>query len=429
MEKRDKVPVATDTSPRLHRRDDNDDVTAWKVSGAMPPVCRPAVSVSALKGALAKTGQEGCQEIFPAIVSTPGPAGFSSTQGNIFSKRKGSNSGQLGVGEDKPLNSTSMPFPKPPPIWKKPSVAKQNMVELHSEKNTCDTHQLTGSTSPKRKPLPVVGVRPPKPRRPFRVDLYQYSSHGSLGQDVPALEDFPPPPPEEFPLPLVEDLPPPAEFPPPPFEAPPPPADLSFPAPPFALLASSQELEDCYDDVITNKEQSSDVLKDEFDDTYEDIEERWPEADGHHEKTNKKNTKESKEQNKKMEKEMKKGTECEKKEKKAEREKGKKEAEREKKEKKEQEKREKEARKRFKLKGPIKVLHVSSVKLNCRGGKWSLALEQAEMVEIIRTTGNPDGLWLARNHRGQFGYVSVDNIQQDSDTYDDVGGGCVYDNA
>ncbi|XP_036443159.1 FYN-binding protein 1 isoform X1 [Colossoma macropomum] len=131
------------------------------------------------------------------------------------------------------------------------------------------------------------------------------------------------------------------------------------------------------------------------------------------------------------------------------------------KEQKERRKKENEYRKKFKLTGEEEVLHIARVREDWQGGKSDLRVRQGESVEIVRVKNNPEGKWLARNMNREYGYISntcvdVDYeevkrklrlgvtpsslpppVQEDDDVYDDVGsdalnssftmGGEVYD--
>uniref|UniRef100_A0A667WHA0 SH3 domain-containing protein n=1 Tax=Myripristis murdjan TaxID=586833 RepID=A0A667WHA0_9TELE len=79
------------------------------------------------------------------------------------------------------------------------------------------------------------------------------------------------------------------------------------------------------------------------------------------------------------------------------------------------EKREKEAKKKFKLKGPVHVIQQGAARQDCRGGKTELPLREGEVIDIIRITDNPKGLWLARNIDGYYGYVKPDSVNIDYD--------------
>ncbi|TSM94631.1 Peroxisomal membrane protein 11C [Bagarius yarrelli] len=78
----------------------------------------------------------------------------------------------------------------------------------------------------------------------------------------------------------------------------------------------------------------------------------------------------------------------------------------EKREQKERLKKETEYRKRFKLTGEVEVLHTAWVRENWQGGKNDLCVRQGETVQIVRVKNNPEGRWLARNMNGEYGYIS-----------------------
>ncbi|KAK9966233.1 hypothetical protein ABG768_003356 [Culter alburnus] len=84
-----------------------------------------------------------------------------------------------------------------------------------------------------------------------------------------------------------------------------------------------------------------------------------------------------------------------------------------KKELKEKQKQENEYRKKFKLNGPIEVIHMARVREDWQGGKNDLIVRQGESVEIIRVNNNPEGKWLARNLRGSIGYISNSCVDVD----------------
>ncbi|XP_062398837.1 FYN-binding protein 1 [Sardina pilchardus] len=93
------------------------------------------------------------------------------------------------------------------------------------------------------------------------------------------------------------------------------------------------------------------------------------------------------------------------------------------------EKEEKEFRKKFKYDGDISVLYQVMVDPALTTKKWGnkdLALKPGETIDVI--VKPQDDKLIGRNKDGKFGYVSVRNIQQESDIYDDVGEDCIYDN-
>ncbi|XP_076880513.1 FYN-binding protein 1 isoform X2 [Brachyhypopomus gauderio] len=77
-----------------------------------------------------------------------------------------------------------------------------------------------------------------------------------------------------------------------------------------------------------------------------------------------------------------------------------------KKEQKERMKRENEYRKKFKLSGDVEVIHTARARVDMPGGKMDLRVRQGELVDIIRVKDNPEGKWLARNMTGECGYIS-----------------------
>uniref|UniRef100_W5M0G7 Helically-extended SH3 domain-containing protein n=1 Tax=Lepisosteus oculatus TaxID=7918 RepID=W5M0G7_LEPOC len=78
------------------------------------------------------------------------------------------------------------------------------------------------------------------------------------------------------------------------------------------------------------------------------------------------------------------------------------------KEMKEKQKKESEIRKKFKLTGPIEVLHAAKARHDWRGTKNDLCVRQGDSLEIIRVKNNPEGKWLARTPKGacEDGYIS-----------------------
>ncbi|CAM9635839.1 unnamed protein product [Rangifer tarandus platyrhynchus] len=235
------------------------------------------------------------------------------------------------------------------------------------------------SATPKQKPLPslfTLGPPPPKPSRPPHVDLSKFrkatsgncTNKGPMAFSTTAL---PPPPPShpasQPPLPASH----PTQLPAP--SLPPrnikPPLDLKGPV--------NEENQDSvmHSDGTGNldEEQESEG------ETYEDIDT-------------------SKEKEKKREKEEKKRLELEKKEQK------------------EREKKEQEIKKKFKLTGPIQVIHQAKACCDVKGGKNELSFKQGENIEIIRITDNPEGKWLGRTARGSYGYIKTTAVEIDYDS-------------
>uniref|UniRef100_U3JH57 FYN binding protein 1 n=1 Tax=Ficedula albicollis TaxID=59894 RepID=U3JH57_FICAL len=87
----------------------------------------------------------------------------------------------------------------------------------------------------------------------------------------------------------------------------------------------------------------------------------------------------------------------------------------EKKEQKEKEKKEYDLRKKFKLTGPIEVLHQARVCVDHKGGKNELTVKQGDKIEIIRLTDTPEGKWLGRI-KGNYGYIKTTMVEIDYDS-------------
>ncbi|XP_054843076.1 FYN-binding protein 1 isoform X2 [Eublepharis macularius] len=94
---------------------------------------------------------------------------------------------------------------------------------------------------------------------------------------------------------------------------------------------------------------------------------------------------------------------------------GKKKTDQEKKEQKEKDKKEQEVRKKFKLVGPIEVIHQAKACTDFKGGKNELTFKQGDSIEIIRITDNPEGKWLGRI-RGAYGYIKTTMVEIDYDS-------------
>ncbi|KAM7023811.1 FYN-binding protein 1 isoform 1-T3 [Acridotheres tristis] len=87
----------------------------------------------------------------------------------------------------------------------------------------------------------------------------------------------------------------------------------------------------------------------------------------------------------------------------------------EKKEQKEKEKKEYELKKKFKLTGPIEVLHQARACTDHKGGRNELTVKQGDKIEIIRLIDNPEGKWLGRI-KGCYGYVKTTMMEIDYDS-------------
>ncbi|XP_036135972.1 FYN-binding protein 1 isoform X1 [Molossus molossus] len=234
------------------------------------------------------------------------------------------------------------------------------------------------AATPKQKPLPsllVLGPPPQKPSRPPNVDLAKFRRAASVhstskGQTPYSTTSLPPPPPPH-----------PASQPPLPASHPTQPPVPSLPPrnikPPLDLKSI---LSDENQDGVMHLDGAGNLDEEESEgETYEDIET-------------------SKEREKKREKEERKRLELEKKEQK------------------EREKKEQEIKKKFKLTGPIDVIHQAKACCDVKGGKNELSFKQGEQIEIIRITDNPEGKWLGRTSRGSYGYIKTTAVQIDYDS-------------
>ncbi|XP_021236425.1 FYN-binding protein isoform X6 [Numida meleagris] len=268
-----------------------------------------------------------------------------------------------------------------PPKFHKTSTAFAAGRSLGGSEEKDDWDRSSGA--PKRKSLPPLfklGQPPQKPSRPPSVDLERFQK--SIPRDSPKNEGF------------KQMAPSPAAASPP---APPPPAShpsMHAPAapslPPRNVKPSSETInpdtEENYDDVeflLQSRMGPGNKDGDQGSDgeMYEDIND----------------VRTSREKEKKSEKEEKKRMD------------------QEKKEQKEKEKKEQEIRKKFKLTGPIQVLHQARACVDSKGGKNELTVKQGDQIEIIRLTDNPEGKWLGRI-KGCYGYIKTTVVEIDYDS-------------
>ncbi|XP_023568459.1 FYN-binding protein 1 [Octodon degus] len=232
---------------------------------------------------------------------------------------------------------------------------------------------------PRQKPLPplsALGPPPPKPNRPPHVDLARFrkvdsANSISKSQTSYSTTSLPPTPSSQRPSQ--------------------PPLPASHPSQPPAPSLPPRNIKPAFDPKSNINEESQDgimhaegtgILEEEQEsegETYEDIEA-------------------SKERDKKREKEEKKRLELERKEQK------------------EKEKKEQELKKKFKLTGPIQVIHQAKACCDVKGGKNELSFKQGEEIEIIRITDNPEGKWLGRTARGSYGYIKTTAVEIDYDS-------------
>ncbi|XP_012315464.2 FYN-binding protein 1 isoform X1 [Aotus nancymaae] len=272
--------------------------------------------------------------------------------------------------EESASGSSPARFPKAPSKLTVGGPWGQSQEKEKGDKN---------SATPKQKPLPplfTLGPPPPKPNRPPNVDLTKFhktsSGNSTSKNQMPySTTSLPPPPPahpaSQPPLPAFHPTQPPAPS--------LPPRNIK---PPFDLKSPVNE--DNQDGVMHSDGAGNlDEEQDSEGETYEDIEA-------------------SKEREKKREKEEKKRLELEKKEQK------------------EKEKKEQEIKKKFKLTGPIQVIHLAKACCDVKGGKNELSFKQGEQIEIIRITDNPEGKWLGRTARGSYGYIKTTAVEIDYDS-------------
>ncbi|XP_051531294.1 FYN-binding protein 1-like isoform X2 [Myxocyprinus asiaticus] len=255
----------------------------------------------------------------------------------------------------------------------------QKMLKQHSDikspsfKPPLLSQRCISEVIPLRKPLPNVGPRPSKPKRPPYVNLDHFLKKATA----------------VFPIGHV---------------------DLRSPKGPArppnkpSLLTSFSELnmareQDTYDDISTLPPPPPPKLRDSWTDSYQS----QPSEDSDHEiyEDIDKPVEISPPvpAERKFSKDVKKQLELDKKEQK------------------EKQKRENEYRKRFKLNGPIEVIHMARVREDWHGGKNDLSVQKGENVEIIHVNKNPEGKLLARNLRGSSGFLN--NLCVDVD-YEDV---------
>ncbi|XP_048786703.1 FYN-binding protein 1 isoform X2 [Lagopus muta] len=269
-----------------------------------------------------------------------------------------------------------------PPKFHKTNTAFAAGKSLGGSEEKDDWDRSSGA--PKRKSLPPLfklGQPPQKPSRPPSVDLERFQK--SIPRDRPKNEGFK----QMAPSPAAASPPAP---PPPPASHP----SLHTPAapslPPRNVKPSSETInpdtEENYDDVeflLQGRMGPGNKDGDQGSDSemYEDIND----------------IRTSKEKEKKSEKEEKKRLD------------------QEKKEQKEKEKKEQEIRKKFKLTGPIQVLHQARACVDSKGGKNELTVKQGDQIEIIRLTDNPEGKWLGRI-KGCYGYIKTTVVEIDYDS-------------
>ncbi|NXK54596.1 FYB1 protein, partial [Chauna torquata] len=269
-----------------------------------------------------------------------------------------------------------------PPKFRKMSTAFAAGRSLGGSEEKEDGDRSSGA--PKRKALPPLfklGQPPQKPCRPPSVDLERFQK--SISRDSPKNEGF-----KQTALSSAAVSPP----------APPPHSAMQLPPPPPASHPSLQAPA-APSLPPRNVKPSSETISPENEENYDDVEfvsQGKTGTDGEmYEDINDIRT--SREKEKKWDKEEKKRMD------------------QEKKEQKEKEKKEQEIRKKFKLTGPIQVLHQARARVDSKGGKNELTVKQGDQIEIIRLTDNPEGKWLGRI-KGCYGYIKTTVVEIDYDS-------------
>ncbi|KAF5903715.1 FYN-binding protein 1 isoform X3, partial [Clarias magur] len=377
-----KPPVVTN-KPFKSPKFENNESTANAIPNPpkMPAAPKPKSSISMLR-------QQPEDEKEEDQAAKPGPqthvkhSSFR-TAHNIFNKAE--------EAKDEPKSQSSKESQGPLVPRKKPSYkVKPSGPDTQTVKDD--------PSAPKKQPLTnllALGSAPSKPNRPPRVNLEKFKKGARLaeppseanGAEIkkggPALP--PPPPPASHPSSQA--------------------APILPPRPSGPIAQSDEDYDDVGDpnDSFGNSGQR-DGGSGSDGETYEELD-GWQAP-------------EVKEQDKKREKEEKKR------------------AEQEKKDQKEREKKEQEARKKFKLSGPLTVIHKVKARVDCKGGRNDISFKQGDAIDILRITDNPEGRWLARTQDGSYGYVKTESVQidfdvlknqskslpeNDGDVYDDVG--------
>ncbi|XP_045548132.1 FYN-binding protein isoform X1 [Salmo salar] len=364
-----------DSSPKP----DNSGGTSNSIPPKIPPSKKNIISI-------AKMSLQTEDSVDGAVDSTTKPLGAASilkpsnfrTAQNMFNREDTLSENGVKEIAKLPLTSSDSCLPKPT-ASKKPSFIKKPLG------STSLVVGLSNSSPPppKLNPMPnflALGTVPAKPNRPPRVNLEKFKKGTEASTDGPAgLKGSVAPPPASHPSnhmapplpshPMAPSLP---------------------PRPPEAIIQPDPD--ENYDDVglINNTppphsggHPSQNTKHSESDEMYEDLDERWGAV-------------ESKEQEKREREETKRQVE--------------------KKVQKERERKEQEAKKKFKLTGPLKVIHRVQARVDSKGSKTDLGLKQGESIDIMRVLDNPEGRWLGRSQDGSYGYVKTESVEIDFDT-------------
>ncbi|XP_023664443.2 FYN-binding protein 1 isoform X2 [Paramormyrops kingsleyae] len=296
----------------------------------------------------------------PHPLSNLKPTGFRAAQ-SAFNKENTEEAPREGP---RPQSSNDAAGPKSPAA-KKPSFVRKTQAQASQKENS-------DPNAPKKNPLPnifALGTPPAKPNRPPKISLEKFKKAGEPSSEGPGLKKpgGRPQPPAFHPS---SNVPPPV------------PALSAAPSLPPRPGNIPQSEPDEYDDVGGHPNQKHEG-SDSDEETYEDPDNRWSSAEA-------KEKRQDKEDKRKVE--------------------------LEKKEQKEREKKEQEMRKKFKITGPVKVIHRGKARVDCKGGKTDLSVKQGDPIEIIRITDNPEGRWLGRTREGSYGYIKTESVAIDFDT-------------
>ncbi|XP_048875574.1 FYN-binding protein 1-like isoform X2 [Brienomyrus brachyistius] len=300
----------------------------------------------------------------PHPLSNLKPTGFRAAQ-NTFNKENTEEAPREGP---RPQNSNDAPGPKSPAA-KKPSFVRKIQAQASQK-------EISDPNAPKKNPLPnifALGTPPAKPNRPPKVSLEKFKKGGEPISEGLKKTVGRPQPPAFHPS---SNVPPPV------------PALSAAPSLPPRPGNMSQSEPDEYDDVGGHPNQKHEGS--DNDETYEDPDSRRSPSE---------------------EKRQEKGD--------------KRKVELEKKEQKEREKKEQEMRKKFKITGPVQVIHRGKARVDCKGGKMDLSVKQGDPIEIIRITDNPEGRWLGRTREGSYGYIKTESVAIDFDTLKRHGGAMI----
>ncbi|XP_070687963.1 FYN-binding protein 1 [Pempheris klunzingeri] len=308
---------------------------------------------------------------FPRPPPNPGVRSSVQPADTTMVKQTGEMLQNMMLRQQKPPGTKPGLVPAPAPAQAPAPTPKATPLPLRQQPR----ERSTGDVAPLRKPLPLEGPMPLKPKRPPNVNLEPFlrlnrgpalpsprkhnGSSGSAGRQMssPAVNS-PPKPPQRSNKPRT--------------------------LPRQTTSIDIVENQDTYDDIASFEKNeswgdSSSLCMDgddDDDDVYESIDEDQVEVNrATAEKKNKKEAKRQKEQ--------------------------------EKKEQMERQKKENELRKNFQLQGEMEVLHTARVRHDWNGGgKLDLSVQQGDSVEILRVQDNPGGKWLARSLNGNYGYIS-----------------------